>query len=96
MVQVKLEAQTKSTSSPFRSPGAICTKMFITVAYGLGFGRTLYGWKDNSKTLLVALVLDPNSFGVDRNHLRKLTYRICPGTAMLSFGLWALYRFGAH
>jgi hypothetical protein len=27
--------------------------MDATVAYGLGFGRTLYGWKDNSKMLPV-------------------------------------------
>ena len=92
----QLEAQTTSTSSLFRTSGTARTKTDAHVAFGVGFGCTLYGWKDNSKTLLVALVLGPNSFGVDRNRLRKLTYRICPGTAMLFFGLWALYRVGTH
>ena len=59
-VQPKLEAQSKSTSSLFRSPGTGRTKTDTTVAYGHGFGRTLYGWKDNSKTLPMEPVLGPN------------------------------------
>ena len=92
----QLEAQTTSTSSPFRIPGTTRTKTDAQIAYGVGFGRTLYGWKDNSKMLPMPLVLGPNSFGVDGNHPRNLTYRICPGAAMLSFGLWALYHVGTH
>ena len=95
-LQVKLEAHTKSTSSPFRNPGTACTKTDAHVAFGVGFGCTLYGWKDNSNMLPMALVTSPNSFGVDGNCPRKLTYRICPGAAMLSFGLWALYHVGTH
>ena len=92
----QLEAQTTSTSSLFRTSGTARTKMDAQIAYGVGFGCTLYDWKDNSKTLPMALVSGPNSFGVDENRLRKLMNRICPGAAMLSFGLWALYRVGTH
>nr|ABG66234.1 hypothetical protein LOC_Os10g39934 [Oryza sativa Japonica Group] len=44
-VQVKVEAQTKSTSGAIRSPGPVCTKTGAQVAYMLGLGRSLYGWK---------------------------------------------------
>ena len=66
-VQPKLEAQLKLTSSLFRSPRAVCTKMGATVAYGLGFGLTWYGWKDNFNTLPMELISGPNSSGVDGN-----------------------------
>ena len=85
-----------SGSSPLRTLGTARTKTDAQVAYGVGFGRSLYGWKDNFKMLPVALVLSPKSFGVIRNHPRKLTSRICLGAAMPSFGLWALYRVGVH
>ena len=85
-----------STSSPFWSPGAVCTKTGATVAYGLGFGRSLYGWKDNFKTLPMALVSGPNSSGVNGNHPRNLTSRICPGAASLFLGRWSVYRVGAQ
>ena len=91
-VQPKLEAQSNSTSSLFRTPGTARTKMDATVTYGLRFGHTLYGWKDNSNTLLMALVSGPNSFGVDRNPQNKMTSRICLGVASPFFGLWAMYR----
>ena len=35
-------AQTKSTSSLFRSLGAVCVKLVVQVTYGLEFGRSLY------------------------------------------------------
>ncbi len=44
-IQVKVEAQTKSTSSAIRSPGPVCTKTGAQVVYMLGLGRSLYGWK---------------------------------------------------
>ena len=81
-----------STSSPFRSPGAVYTKTGATVAYGLGFGRSLYGWKDNFKILPMALVSDPNSSRVGRNRRNKMTSRICLGVASPFFGHWAMYR----
>ena len=72
------------------------TKTDTQVTNGVGFGHSLYGWKDNFKTLPMALVSIPNTSGVDRNCPRKLTSSVCPGAAMPSFGLWALNRVGAH
>ena len=66
------------------------------VAYGVGFRHSLYGWKDNFKTLPMELVWGINSSRGDRNRPRNLTSRICPGAATPSFGVWALYRVGAH
>ena len=91
-----MEAQTDSTSSLIRSPKAVSTKTDAQVANGVGFGRSLYGWKYNFKTLLMAVVSGLNSSGVDKNHPRKLTSSFCPGAATPSFSLWALYRVGAH
>ena len=95
-VRNKMEAQTDSTSFQFRSPITARTKMDAQVAYGVGFGRSLYGWKDNFKMLPMALVSGPKSLGVNRNRPNKLMPRIYPGAATPSFGLWALYRVGAH
>jgi hypothetical protein len=74
-----MEAQTGSTSFQFRTPGTARTKTDAHVAYGVGFGCSLYGWKDNFKKLPMEPVSGPNSSGVDRNHLHKLTSRICSG-----------------
>jgi hypothetical protein len=38
--QIKMEAQTKLSSSLPRSPGAVNIKTVAQVAYGLGFGRS--------------------------------------------------------
>ena len=43
----EVEAQNNSSSSPSRSLGAARTKKDAQVAYGVRFGRSLYGWKDN-------------------------------------------------
>ena len=87
--QVELEAQSKSSSSLFRSPGAACTKINAQAAYGVRFGWSLYGWKDNFKKLLMELVLGPNLFGVDRNRRNNWMSRICQVAATPSFGLLA-------
>jgi hypothetical protein len=78
-----MEAQTGSTSFQFRTPGIARTKTDVHVAYGVGFRCSLYGWKDNFKKLPMGLVSGPNSSGVDRNGLHKLTCRICSGAAPL-------------
>nr|ABA98753.1 hypothetical protein LOC_Os12g33570 [Oryza sativa Japonica Group] len=44
-VQVKMEAQTMSTSRTFQSSGPVCTKTEAHVAYMHGLGHSLYGWK---------------------------------------------------
>ena len=85
-----------SSSSLFRTPGTNRTKMVAQVIYGVGFGHSWYGWKDNFKSLPMALVPGTNSFEVDRNRPRNLTPSFYSGAAMPSFGLWALYCVGAH
>jgi hypothetical protein len=86
-VRIKMEAQTGSTSFQFRTSGTDCTKTDAHVAYGVGFGCSLYGWKDNFKKLPMEPVSGPNSSGVDDNRLHILTSRICSGAATPSFGL---------
>jgi hypothetical protein len=78
-----MEAQTGSTSFQFRTPVTGRTKMDAQDAYGVGFGCSLYGWKDNFKKLRMEPVSAPNSSGVDGNRLHKLTSRICSGAAAL-------------
>ena len=87
--QAELEAQSKSSSSLLRSPGAVHTKINTQAAYGVYFGCSLYGWKDNFKEFPMAPVLGPNSFGLDGNHQNNRTSRICHGVAAPSFGLLA-------
>jgi hypothetical protein len=78
-----MEAQTGSTPFQFRTLGTACNKTDAHVAYGVGFGCSLYGWKDNFKKLPMEPVSRPNSSGVDRNRLHNLTSRICSGAAPL-------------
>jgi len=87
--QAELEAQSKSSLSLLRSPGTARTKINAHAAYGVRFGCSLYGWKDNFKELPMERVLGPNSFGVDRNHQNNMMSRICQGAAPPSFGLLA-------
>jgi hypothetical protein len=82
-----MEAQTDSSSFQFRIPGTTRNKMGAQVAYGVGFGRSLYGWKDNFGELSMALVSGPNTSRIHMNCLNKLTSRICSGATTPSFGL---------
>jgi hypothetical protein len=82
-----MKAQTGSTSFQFQTPGIAHTKMDVHVAYGVRFGCSLYGWKDNFKKLPMAPVSGPNSSRVDRNRLHKLTSTICSSAATPYFGL---------
>jgi hypothetical protein len=99
-VRIKMEAQTSSISFQFRTPGTARTKMDAHVAYGVRFGCSLYGWKDNFNKLRMEPVSGQNSSGVDGNHLHKLTSRICSVAATPSFGLLCRVScqgpFGAH
>ena len=49
--QPRWRPQTDSTSFQFRTPGTARTKTDTQVAYGVGFGHSLYGWKDNFKKI---------------------------------------------
>ncbi len=91
-----VKAQTNSTSGAIRSPGSVCTKMGTQVAYVLGLGHSLYGWKAKKITFPMVLVPRPNSFQVNGNRPNKLMSRICPGAASPYLGLWAVYRVGIH
>ena len=85
--QGELEAQSKSSSSLLRSPGAACSKNNATATYLVHIGCSSYGWKENFKELPIAPVSGPNSLGVDGNRQNKGTYRICDSAATPSFGL---------
>ena len=54
--QAELEAQSKSSSSLLRSPGVARTKINAQATYGVRFGCSLYGWKDNFKELPMEVV----------------------------------------
>jgi hypothetical protein len=82
-----MEAQTDSSSFQFRIPRTTRNKMDAQVAYGVGFVRSLYGWKDNFAELPMAPVSGPNSSRIDENCLNKLTSRIYSGATTPSFGL---------
>jgi hypothetical protein len=82
-VRIKMEAQTGLTSFQFRTPRTARTKTDAHVAYGVRFGCSLYGWKDNFKKLPMEPVSGPNSSGVDGNSLHKLTSRTVFGVAPL-------------
>jgi hypothetical protein len=78
----KVEAQSNTSSSPVRSPGEALTKNDAPVAYGVRFGRSLYGWNENFIELIpMAPFSGPNSFGVYGNHRNKLTSRIWQAAA---------------
>jgi hypothetical protein len=77
-----VEAKSNSSSSPVRSLGAVRNKTDAQVAYGVGFGRSIYGWKQNFIKLPMAPVLCQNSSRVNGNHRNKLTSRICQSAAL--------------
>jgi hypothetical protein len=52
----------QSTSSPPRSLGAVYLKLDAQASYGVGFGRSIYGWNQNFIRLPMALDPPQNSF----------------------------------
>jgi hypothetical protein len=77
----KVEAKSNSSSSPVRTPGAVRNKTDAQVAYGVGFERSIYGWKQNFIKIPMALVSCPNSSWINGNLRNKLTSRICQGAS---------------
>jgi hypothetical protein len=57
----EVEAKSNLSSGPVRSPGAVRNKTGAQVAYGVGFGRSIYGWKHNFIELPMAPVSCQNS-----------------------------------
>ena len=78
---IKVESYSETTSSPTRIPGPVRFEIDAQDAYGLGFGRYLYGWKDNDETFPVPPVPLPNSSRVIRNRPNKLGDRNYFGAA---------------
>ena len=88
--RVKMEVQTKSISSLFRSPGAVCIKLDTQVAYGLRLRWSTYGWKDNFIRKPMEVVPLQNSIRINRNCRNNLTFGICHDAASSSFGALGL------
>jgi hypothetical protein len=90
----EVEAKSNSSPSPARSTGAVRNKTDAQVAYGVGFGRSIYGWKQNFIKLPMAPVLCQTSSRFNGNRRNKLTSRICQSAALtVWFGLRP--KFGA-
>jgi hypothetical protein len=51
-----VEAKSNLSSGPVRSPRAVHNKTDAQVAYEVGFGRSIYGWKHNFIDLPMAPV----------------------------------------
>jgi hypothetical protein len=77
----EVEAKSNSSSSLVWSPGAVRNKTDAQVTYRVGFGRSIYGWKQNFIDLPMALVSCQNSSPVNRNRRNKLMSRICQSAA---------------
>jgi hypothetical protein len=77
----EVEAKSNSSSSLVRSPGAVRNKTDAQVAHGVGFGRSIYGSKQNFIELPMPSVSSQNSFRVNGNRQNKLTSRICQSAA---------------
>ena len=82
----QLEAESNSTSSPPRNPGAGRTKIDVQDAYRLRFQRFLIPWKYNFVTFPMPPVSPQNSIGVNGKRQNKSASRICQGAASPSFG----------
>jgi hypothetical protein len=78
----EVEAKSNLSSGPVRSPGVVRNKTDAQVAYRVGFGRSIYGWKHNFIDLSMAPVSCQNSSQVNGNRRNKLTSRICQSAAL--------------
>jgi hypothetical protein len=58
-----------STSSPPRIPEPYFTKIDALATYGVGFGRSIYGWNQNFLELPMALVPQESSTQVGIQNL---------------------------
>jgi hypothetical protein len=56
-----VEAKTNLNSGPVQSPGVVRNKTDAQVAYEVGFGRSIYGWKHNFIELPMEAVSCQNS-----------------------------------
>jgi hypothetical protein len=70
-----------------RIPGTVRTKIITEIAYGLRFGRFLYGWKAKRITFPIDLVSHPNTFLFHGKRRNNEAYRIGHGVVLPYFGL---------
>src|SRR5438034_8531695 len=82
----QLEAESNSTSSPPRNPGAGHTKIDAQDEYRLRFQRFLIPWKDNFINFPMPPVSPQNSIGVNGKRRNKSASRIYQSAASPSFG----------
>jgi hypothetical protein len=62
-----METYSETEASPTRIPGPVHLQIEAQDQYGLGFWRSLYGWKDNDETFPMILVSPPDSTEVITN-----------------------------
>ena len=96
--RVKMEVQTKSTSSLFWSSGVVCIKLDTQVTYGLRLRWSTYGWKDNFIRKPMELLPLQNSIRINgnrRNNLMSWIYHDTASSSFASLGLvtcWDTFR----
>ena len=91
-VQIKLEAEPNSTSSPYRNPRPVCTKINAQDAYGLGFWRSWTLWKDKKIIFPTDLISPPNSTWCIGNRQNKSASESVLGAMPPNLGPWPMYR----
>jgi hypothetical protein len=90
-----VEVQQGSASQP-RSPGAICLKLDALATYGVGFGRSIYGWNQNFIRLPMAqshLKIPSESTGIIETSGHPESARVLRHHLL---GRWPVYRVGAR
>ena len=70
---LKFQSPSNWTLFPSRIPETVCTKNNVTVTYGVHFGSSLYGWKDNFVTfrsLRIEVYIYSESTAIDKTRRR--------------------------
>jgi hypothetical protein len=67
--------------------GTVRTKIITEITYGLRFGCSLYGWKDEMTTFPMDLVSHPNTILFHGKCQNNEAYRIYQGVVLPYFGL---------
>src|SRR6266540_1407367 len=81
----QLEAESNSTSSPPRNPGAGRTKIDVQDAYRLRFQRFLIPWKDNFITFPMPPVFTSKFHRSQRETSKQVSIQNLPGCCVTVF-----------
>jgi hypothetical protein len=76
----------KSSSSPSRALGVVCSKTDAQATYKLRFWWYTYGWKAYLIRKPTQVASHQNLFGINGNRQNKSVSRICQGAVSPSFG----------